>query len=82
MSHSVVVVHYHEVWLKGRNRRFFLRMLQSSLRVALQGFPAKRIEPLGDRMIVWLGDGAALREVAARIERVSGHRLLRHRPTR
>ena len=72
MSHSVVVVHYHEVWLKGRNRRFFLRMLQSSLRVALQGLPAKRIEPLGDRMIVWLGDGAALREVAARIERVLG----------
>jgi thiamine biosynthesis protein ThiI len=72
MSSSVIVVHYHEVWLKGRNRRFFLRMLQSSLRIAVQGLPVKRIEPLGDRMIVWLGDGAALEDVLARIERVLG----------
>jgi tRNA uracil 4-sulfurtransferase len=72
MNHSVIVVHYHEVWLKGRNRRFFLRMLQNSLRLALQALPVKRVEPLGDRMIVWLGDGAALGEVIARIERVLG----------
>src|SRR6202046_3687905 len=72
MNNSVIVVHYHEVWLKGRNRRFFLRMLQSSLRLALQGLPVKRVEPLGDRMIVWLGDGAARKEVIARIERVLG----------
>jgi len=72
MNNSVIVVHYHEVWLKGRNRRFFLRMLQSSLRLALQGLPVKRVEPLGDRMIVWLGDGAAPKEVIARIERVLG----------
>jgi len=72
MSNSVIVVHYHEVWLKGRNRRFFLRMLQSSLRLALQRLPVRRVEPLGDRMIVWLGDGAVLQEVVARIERVLG----------
>src|ERR1700678_1595308 len=72
MSNSVIVVHYHEVWLKGRNRRFFLRMLQSSLRLALEELPIKRIEPLGDRMIVWLGDGAAIQDVVARIERVLG----------
>jgi tRNA uracil 4-sulfurtransferase len=72
MSNSVIVVHYHEVWLKGRNRRFFLRMLQSSLRLALEELPIKRIEPLGDRMIVWLGDGAAILDVVARIERVLG----------
>jgi tRNA uracil 4-sulfurtransferase len=72
MNNSVIVVHYHEVWLKGRNRRFFLRMLQSSLRLALQGLPVRRIEPLGDRMIVWLSDGAAIRDVVARIERVLG----------
>jgi tRNA uracil 4-sulfurtransferase len=72
MTNPVIVVHYHEVWLKGRNRRFFLRTLQSSLRLALQGLPVKRVEPLGDRMIVWLGDGAVIEEVAARIKRVLG----------
>jgi tRNA uracil 4-sulfurtransferase len=72
MSHPVIVVHYHEVWLKGRNRRFFLRELLTSLRLALQGLPVKRVEPLGDRMIVWLGDGAPLQDLIVRIERVLG----------
>src|SRR5277367_2962987 len=72
MNNPVIVVHYHEVWLKGRNRRFFLRELLTSLRLALQGLPVKRVEPLGDRMIVWLGDGAPLQEVIMRIKRVLG----------
>jgi tRNA uracil 4-sulfurtransferase len=72
MNNSVIVVHYHEVWLKGRNRRFFLRELLTSLRLALGGLPIKRVEPLGDRMIVWLGDDAPLQEVVARIGRVLG----------
>lgn len=72
MNNSVIVVHYHEVWLKGRNRRFFLRELLTSLRLALGGLPVKRVEPLGDRMIVWLGDDAPLPEVVARISRVLG----------
>jgi tRNA uracil 4-sulfurtransferase len=72
MNNSVIVVHYHEVWLKGRNRRFFLRELLTSLRLALGGLPVKRVEPLGDRMIVWLGEDAPLQEVVARISRVLG----------
>ena len=27
MNDSVIVVHYHELWLKGGNRRFFLGKL-------------------------------------------------------
>ena len=72
MRNSVIVVHYHEVWLKGRNRRFFLRTLQSSLRLALQRLPVKRIESLGDRMIVWLDESAVIQEIVARINRVLG----------
>ena len=72
MSNPVIVVHYHEVWLKGRNRRFFLRKLHTSLRLALQGLPVNRIEPLGDRMLVWIDDSSALPEISARIDRVLG----------
>jgi adenylyl- and sulfurtransferase ThiI len=39
MSAPVIVVHYHELWLKGRNRRFFLGKLFTALRQALQGIP-------------------------------------------
>src|SRR5580704_7464798 len=72
MSHPVIVVHYHEVWLKGRNRRFFLGKLSTALRHALQGLPLVRIEKPGDRFVVALGEGASLQEAVARVERVLG----------
>ncbi|MGA7622363.1 MAG: tRNA uracil 4-sulfurtransferase ThiI [Candidatus Acidiferrales bacterium] len=72
MSNPVIVVHYHELWLKGRNRRFFLRKLCTALRVSLQGIPVERIEQPGDRVIVWLADGASLDIAVARIGRVLG----------
>jgi len=55
MSKPVIVVHYHELWLKGRNRRFFLGKLFAALRKALEGIPVRRIEQPGDRFIVRLG---------------------------
>ena len=72
MSNPVIVVHYHELWLKGGNRRFFLGKLITALRKALQGIPVERIEQPGDRFVVWLGDGASLQEVTARVDRVMG----------
>jgi tRNA uracil 4-sulfurtransferase len=72
MNNSVIVVHYHELWLKGRNRRFFLGKLFTALRKALEGIPVRRIEQPGDRFIVRLGDGASLEEATARVSRVLG----------
>lgn len=72
MSNPVIVVHYHELWLKGRNRRFFLGKLFTALRQSLQGIPVQRIEQPGDRFVVRLGDGASLEEAAARVDRVLG----------
>jgi thiamine biosynthesis protein ThiI len=72
MSNPVIVVHYHELWLKGRNRRFFLSKLFTALRKALEGIPVRRIEQPGDRFIVRLGDGASLEEATARVSRVLG----------
>ncbi len=69
---SVIVVHYHELWLKGRNRRFFLGKLFTALRQGLQGIPVERIEQPGDRLLVRLGTGASLEEAIRRIERVFG----------
>jgi len=72
MANPVIVVHYHEVWLKGRNRDFFLGKLAWALRRALDGIPVKRIARPGDRLLVELGADAPLAEAAARIERVLG----------
>ena len=72
MSNPVIVVHYHELWLKGGNRRFFLGKLHTALRQSLQGIPVERIEQPGDRYIVRLGEGASLEEAVRRLERVAG----------
>lgn len=68
----VIVVHYHELWLKGRNRRFFLGKLITALRRALEGIAVERIEQPGDRLLIRLADGARLDEAIRRVEQVLG----------
>ncbi len=72
MPNPVVVIHYHELWLKGRNRRFFLSKLIIALRRALEGLAVARFSQPGDRLLVELGENAQLAEAIARIERVFG----------
>src|SRR5271170_4358501 len=72
MINPVIVVHYHELWLKGGNRRFFLGKLFTALRQSFQGIPVERIEQPGDRFIIRLGAGAPLDEAIKRLERVPG----------
>src|ERR1700739_4707373 len=72
MSKLVVVVHYHELWLKGGNRRFFLSKLHMALKRSLEGMPVERILRPGDRLLVEFGEGASAAEAIARIERVFG----------
>jgi tRNA uracil 4-sulfurtransferase len=72
MNPQAIVVHYHEIWLKGGNRRFFLGKLHTALRQSLQGIPIARIEAPGDRFVVRLAEGASIADAAARIENVFG----------
>ncbi len=71
-SKLVIVVHYHEIWLKGGNRRFFLSKLHMALKRALEGLPVERILRPGDRLLIEFGEGASASEATARIERVFG----------
>ena len=72
MPNLVIVVHYHEIWLKGGNRRFFLSKLHIALKRALEGLSVERILRPGDRMLIEFGEGASAEEAIARIERVFG----------
>ena len=72
MTHPVIVVHYHELWLKGGNRRFFLGKLFTALRNSLQGIPVQRIEQPGDRFLIRLGAGASVDAAIERIKHVLG----------
>src|SRR5712692_7681088 len=72
MPKPVIVVHYHELWLKGGNRRFFLGKLIVALQRALEGLPVERILRPGDRLLVELAEDAPVAEAIARVERVMG----------
>ncbi|HKS80834.1 MAG TPA: tRNA uracil 4-sulfurtransferase ThiI [Candidatus Acidoferrales bacterium] len=72
MSNPVIVVHYHELWLKGRNRRFFVGKLHTALRRGLEGIPVENILKPGDRFLVKLGENAPVGEAIGRVERVLG----------
>ncbi len=72
MSQLAIVVHYHELWLKGGNRRFFISKLVSNLRSGLEGIPVEKIEQPNDRVIIRLKEAASLEEALRRVERTSG----------
>ncbi len=72
MPARAIVVHYHELWLKGRNRWFFLNRLTDNLQRTLEDLPIERIDRPGDRILVWLREGADPAPALARIERVLG----------
>jgi thiamine biosynthesis protein ThiI len=53
-----IVIHYAEIGLKGRNRRFFERQLQHNIREQLAGLGEIRVERLPGRLLAQLGTGA------------------------
>ena len=67
-----LVAHYHEVWLKGGNRHFFISKLVAAVRRVLEGIPVQRLSKPGDRLLIQLGPGANVAEAIERVRRVLG----------
>jgi thiamine biosynthesis protein ThiI len=70
--HPALVAHYHELWLKGGNRHFFVGKLVTAMRRALEGLPVERFSKPGDRLLMQLGPGADAQEAVERARRVLG----------
>ena len=68
MAGTHIVVHYHELWLKGRNRDFFLHKLRLAIKRALEGLAVRRITQPGDRMVIEEGTRALEAYVEARLK--------------
>jgi tRNA uracil 4-sulfurtransferase len=67
-----IVVHYHELWLKGGNRHFFVGRLITAVRQSLEGLGLAKLHCPGDRIVIELEKGAPIEPVIARLERVFG----------
>jgi thiamine biosynthesis protein ThiI len=67
-----VVVHYHEIALKGKNRPMFVRRLAENLRSSTQGLGVKQVRRLTGRLVLELTPTAALEEVCKQVAQVPG----------
>jgi thiamine biosynthesis protein ThiI len=67
-----VLVHYHEIALKGKNRPMFVRRLAENLRLATQGLGVQEVRRLTGRLALMLAPDAAVEEVRRQVARVFG----------
>jgi thiamine biosynthesis protein ThiI len=67
-----VIIHYHELALKGRNRPFFEQRLVRNVRLALTDLGVRQVDPLRGRIRARLPVEADWNVVAARLRRVFG----------
>ncbi len=68
----VVVLRYHEITLKGRNRPYFVRQLAAYVARVTAGLPVGPIGRASARLLVPLYDPAAWPELRRRLSRVFG----------
>ena len=67
-----VLVHYHELALKGRNRPFFEQRLVRNLRLALRDIPGIQVHALQGRIRIRLEPETSWPEIQNRLRRVFG----------
>jgi thiamine biosynthesis protein ThiI len=68
----VLILHYHEIWLKGGNKNYFLSRLISAVKRALEGLPASNLRFVSDRLILEPQDEAAIPAMLERLKHVFG----------
>jgi thiamine biosynthesis protein ThiI len=69
---DLVVAHYHEVGLKGRNRSFFERRLVENIRWGLRDTGYGRVKAIPGRILVELGEEADLDRILEALGRTFG----------
>jgi thiamine biosynthesis protein ThiI len=69
---ALLVLHYHEMWLKGGNRSFFLSKFRESIRVQLSGLGPIGVEHEDGRVLVTLSSDESLAEAVGRVKRIFG----------
>lgn len=72
MSARSIIVHYHELALKGRNRPRFLARLVGNLRRRTKGLGVAAIRALPGRVVIDLANGAEADAICGRVGEVFG----------
>ena len=56
----VLILHYHEIWLKGGNKRFFQSRLVAAVKQSLEDLSSRPLEIVLDRLLVPVPDESLL----------------------
>ena len=68
----VFILHYHEIWLKGGNKNYFLSRLRSAIKQSLADLPVQSLTSVAERMLLVPGDESAGAAILERLRRVFG----------
>jgi thiamine biosynthesis protein ThiI len=69
---TVLVLHYHEIWLKGGNKKYFLSRLITAIKQSLADLPVGGPQFHSDRLILRPRQEAAVPQIIERLRRVFG----------
>jgi len=69
---TVLILHYHEIWLKGGNKKYFLSRLIAAIKQSLADLPVTGPHYVSERLILRPRDEAALPRILERLRRVFG----------
>jgi thiamine biosynthesis protein ThiI len=68
----VLILHYHEIWLKGGNKNYYLSRLRAAIRQSVEDLPVASLESISERLILTPANDAALPRILERLRRVFG----------
>lgn len=68
----VLILHYHEIWLKGGNKRFFQSRLVAAVKRSIEDLSWRPLEVVLDRLLVPVPDERQLPLMVERLRRVFG----------
>jgi thiamine biosynthesis protein ThiI len=68
----VFVLHYHEIWLKGGNKNYFLSRLRSAIKQSVSDLPVQSLTSIAERFLLVPGDESAAPVILERLRRIFG----------
>jgi thiamine biosynthesis protein ThiI len=68
----ILILHYHEIWLKGGNKNYFLSRLIAAVKRALADLPVPAPQFVCDRLLLAPREEVALPTILERLHRVFG----------
>lgn len=72
MFERAILVHYHEIGLKGRNRSRFEHVLRRNLQAAVADISGRKVARVASRLVVRLDDPALAAEAIERVTKLPG----------